>query len=796
MKTFTSFSIAVALFSLAQHALGGPPLIPFARIQPDPAGKRLGTSMIWNHSDTEQTTGATVAFRKSIRLAKPPGKAVLHLFADARYILWVNGQYVDRGPARFQPNGPEYDSVDLTRKLKAGENLIALLVTGNLSGGKVMRHAPGLTALLEIDGKEAARTDASWKWSTQTRYRKITASWADLRDAEIDARTEDGDWTLPAYADTAWQPAFSIRGDGWGPLTARRIPMLRETPVPCTFEGDVKLPVTLQAGQKLYFNAGRIVQAYPVMELTAEAGAELTLHPFRVKYVTKSGPQTHFTIDSCGVMNGTITVAKGSVTITGFRLIERLYPFERIGRFQSNDAMLNRLWEICARSCEVLSEDAYVDCADRERVEWMDCDPPAFDVTRTAMAGPSGANGKPVFGDPRLLGEMVRRTALTLQPDGWVKAHTCSDRYDIHAKMEDRTCAWVEGIRHYYGATGDVESVREIWPAVVAQMDFFLKRRGDRGLVSARDWVVWGNPVGYITGQTTTLNAFVCQALADSAFLAGVIGEKSDGARFSQATKELHQVINTVLWDEKTGGYYSGYFSETDLAATKADKRTLKLPLQNGLTPNTLHADVFALDRGIVPPSRRERVIANMLKQVPEPKDVRGANMIYYYLLKQLYALDRPVHDDYVLRLFRERWQSMLDSPMQCSWESFGSGSHAHIYGMYPGYFLSAYVLGVRRDHRVTDRKLLIEPHLGDLTQAEGVVVTEFGPVPVSWKRQNGRVIFAITIPPDLQTVLALPDSDDIQIDGASVKGTVSGTRRTFPLKAGVHRGSYRVVVN
>ena len=361
--------------------------------------------------------------------------------------------------------------------------------------------------------------------------------------------------------------------------------------------------------------------------------------------------------------------------------------------------------------------------------------------------------------------------------------------------MEDRTCAWVEGIRHYYEATGDAASVREIWPAVVAQMDFFLKRRSDRGLVSARDWVVWGNPLGYITGQTTTLNAFVCQALADSAFLAGVIGEKSDGVRFSQAAKELHRIINTVLWDEKSGGYYSGYFSEADLAATRADKRTLKLPLQSGLTPNNLHADVFALDRGIVPPSRRERVIANMLKQVPEPKDVRGANMIYYYLLKQLYALDRPVHDDYVLRLFRERWQSMLDSPMQCSWESFGSGSHAHIYGMYPGYFLSAYVLGVRRDQPVSERKLLIEPHLGDLTHAEGVVVTEFGPVPVSWKRENSRVNFAITIPPDLQTVLALPDSDDIQIDDASVKGTVSGTRRTFPLKAGVHRGSYPSVV-
>ena len=79
-------------------------------------------------------------------------------------------------------------------------------------------------------------------------------------------------------------------------------------------------------------------------------------------------------------------VKSGKATITGFRLIERLYPFDRVGSFSCNDAFLNKLWTMCARSCEVLSEDAYVDCADRERVEWMDNDPPGFDVTRIAMA--------------------------------------------------------------------------------------------------------------------------------------------------------------------------------------------------------------------------------------------------------------------------------------------------------------------------------------------------------------------------------------------------------------------------
>ena len=63
-----------------------------------------------------------------------------------------------------------------------------------------------------------------------------------------------------------------------------------------------------------------------------------------------------------------------------------------------NDETLNKLWALCARSCQVFSEDAYVDCADRERTEWMDDDPPAFDITRTAMAGPEPAASK-VYSD-------------------------------------------------------------------------------------------------------------------------------------------------------------------------------------------------------------------------------------------------------------------------------------------------------------------------------------------------------------------------------------------------------------
>jgi hypothetical protein len=480
-------------------------------------------------------------------------------------------------------------------------------------------------------------------------------------------------------------------------------------------------------------------------------------------------------------------VSKGQATITGFKLVERLYPFDCPAAFTSSDPFLDQLWAMCVRSCQVLSEDCYVDCADRERVEWMDDTPPGYDITRTAMAV-TGSDGHINYGDPRLLGELIRRTALTLQPGGWVKAHTCSDRYDIHAKMEDRACDWVEGVRLYEEATGDKDAVREIWPAMVAQMDYFLERRTERGLVRARDWVVWGNPVGYFTGEGTTLNVFVCRALEDAAKLGALIGGRADSRRFSKAATDLKQAINTVLWDEAAGTYYAGCFTDADLAESK---RKLSLSRENYLASPTLHASVFALDQGVVPLERRKRVLQAMLKQ-----EAAGSArvMTYYYLAKQLYGMDEPVYDQQVLELFRKKWAAMVASPWQCSWEDFEGGSKAHIYGMYPGYFLNAYVLGVRRDAPVAAKELRIEPHLADLARAKGTVITEYGPVPVAWTKAGVELNFTLKVPPGIKTTLALPyraGHESIRLDGRDVKGTCRGNRLEIPLRAGDHQGNY-----
>ncbi len=787
----------IAASSLVYCQGATPPLQAFPTIKADATGSKLQQSMIWMSGPAPGNT-YFVAFRKDFDLSGKPASALLNLFADARYLLWVNGNYVERGPARFQPNGPEYDAIDLSSELQSGRNSLVVLVMANASGGKMMRHAPGLTALLEIKsggGDLSIGTDETWKWSDKTRYRSASVSWPGVID-QIDARVEDGDWTQPGYDDGKWSPAAKVDGGAWGALTARRIPRLRETSIEVTYDRGVTFPLTMKAGEKVSFSCPHLVQGYTKIELEASDGAEIDLDHANVKYIARAGVQTYMTSDTTGFLKGSLTLKSGQATIRKIEVVERLYPFDLAGSFHCNDEFLNKLWTMCARSGQVLSEDSFVDCADRERVEWMDDDPPGFDIVRTELAGP-GPDGKPWYADPRIEHEIIRRTALTLQPEGWVKAHTCSDRYDIHAKMEDRSCGWVEGIRRYYEATHDTDAVREIWPAVVAQMNYFLERRTSRGLVLAREWVVWGNPMGYIMLEGAGINAFVYKALVDASYLAHEIGEQDDATKFDAASKDLAKAYNQVLWDEKDGSYYSGYFdqAESNAAAAKDAPGSVNKapgqPITDNLVAPTAYPAIFALDQGIVPAGRGDRVKQYLLAN----RHMNGRIMIYYYLDKLLYAADTPDLDKEVLDSFRKGWQGMAVAPYVCSWEEFGGGSHAHIYGMYPGYFLNAYVLGVRRDEPVWNKTLLIEPHLGDLTSAEGKVVTEYGLVSVSWKTSAEGLDFSLDVPAGATTTLALPDDGrhrHLTLNGAPVETATRGHRLTTTLQPGHNEGSLR----
>ena len=123
-------------------------------------------------------------------------------------------------------------------------------------------------------------------------------------------------------------------------------------------------------------------------------------------------------------------------------------------------------------------------------------------------------------------------------------------------------------------------------------------------------------------------------------------------------------------------------------------------------------------------------------------------------------------------------------------------GYLCHPFGLIPAYILPEYVLGVRKPEPVWKKTLLIEPRLGDLLFASGVGLTEFGPVPVEWKKDGENTLkFRFEIPVNIKAIIRLPkqgDQNQIILNGKSVHFKDDGRFLEFTVKSGVFEGEVK----
>ena len=73
--------------------------------------------------------------------------------------------------------------------------------------------------------------------------------------------------------------------------------------------------------------------------------------------------------------------------------------------------------------------------------------------------------------------------------------------------------------------------------------------------------------------------------------------------------------------------------------------------------------------------------------------------------------------------------------------------------------------------------------------------MTELGPVPVSWKRQDKELVFRFEVPKGIQATLRLPEGDPatLVLDGQKSRARIQGRYVMVALGAGVHEGKLAV---
>jgi hypothetical protein len=198
----------------------------------------LGGNWIWNGSGVGEKN-AYHYFSKRFLLSAVPQVATIRLSADSRYVLYVNGEEVGRGPARSDRRWQCVDAWDVSALCRKGENIIAVLVhhygewtfaymlgRGGLIAEMDMRFGDGTRLSFGTDGSWRTRSADAWS-------RDVPRMDLQLGFPEVyDARKEPPGWNIDPGDD--WEPATVLGPAGmepWPRLVPRDIPSMKEEEV-------------------------------------------------------------------------------------------------------------------------------------------------------------------------------------------------------------------------------------------------------------------------------------------------------------------------------------------------------------------------------------------------------------------------------------------------------------------------------------------------------------------------------------------------------------------------------------
>ncbi|KAK7202439.1 bacterial alpha-L-rhamnosidase-domain-containing protein [Myxozyma melibiosi] len=225
----------------------------------------LKAPWIWlpGYVDTaeQSSPGRFVLFRKTFTLPKnalSSTECLVHVSADSRYRLFVNGISVSFGPCKSYPERWYLETVDIAPYLVEGENCISARVLrySPLKYGTsciVRTNMPGLMVYGRVEDIDIS-TDPSWKCYEDRSVTILSADeWNYLLGPPFlsiyesaDASKAPGNWTDARFDDSQWAHAKNQSTNvkmlpavlPWK-LHRRTIPVLPE--IPRIFDGAVKV---------------------------------------------------------------------------------------------------------------------------------------------------------------------------------------------------------------------------------------------------------------------------------------------------------------------------------------------------------------------------------------------------------------------------------------------------------------------------------------------------------------------------------------------------------------------------
>ncbi len=629
-----------------------------------------------------------ILFRRSFSLEHLPQTAQLSLTADDYYKLYINGRFVTQGPAPGYDFNYYYNTVDVLPYLKNGENVIAVhtyyqgLINRVWVSGD-LQHM--FLCELDCDGEPLVVSDPSWKCAEHTGYTSTHTIGYETQFAEdYDSRApEDGFWRFD-YDDHAWgyaekralssytfvpQPTAQLEISLIAPRVIRRQVLDDGTSV---IFGDLGL----EAVGAVCLRAKGIPGSVVVIRCGEETQADGT-----VRYQTRCNCVYEETWTLSGRMDVLVpfdykgmryfslhvpvgcTIADEDIQ---FRL--RHYPYHAKLTCPTEDQSLRRIWTLCEDTIKYGVQEVYMDCPTREKGQYLG-DGTVSSAAHLLLTGDGAMMKKALYEYAR--STFISKGIMTVAPSSLMQ------------EIADYSMQYPSQLLYYYRHTGDMETLRELYPYAKEMCDYFAAfDRGDGLLEQVDTWnlVDWPEnlrdgydfplkkPVG--TGCHNVINAFWYGCLCDMDRMRRLLGMPADDAYASRVAasfvQEFYDVEQHLFTDSGT----------TKHTAAHANV----LPLYVGL-------DRYA------GPEARDSIVAFLQRK---GIGCMGVYMSYFLLT----GLQKAGADDVVYELLTspDGWMNMLHEGATTTFEAWGKDQKWNTSLFHPWAVAPILILGEHAD--------------------------------------------------------------------------------------------------
>lgn len=728
-----------------------------SQAQPVSTDPRTGT---WIAADGPAARDAGVFhFRRTFDLAERPDRFLVHVSADNRYRLFVNGVPVATGPARGDPMHWRYETVDIAPHLRSGRNVLAATVWnwGELRPLAQMTLRTGF--LLVAGDKAQALVDSGPGWKV---FHDPAYSFARVLPPDdggyyaaapgevVDASLYPWGWERPGYDDSAWPAAKALsrsqlRGTdphgvpaNWQ-LVPRNIPPMEERkqafarvrratgiePAAGFIAGGRPLAIPAHSKVSLLLDQDQLTMGYPVFVINGGAGASATITYSEALFDAKGRKGNRNDIEGRSIrgLRDRIRFDGGrnrrfqSLWLRTFRYVQldietaaepleivdahsifTAYPFENRAAFAGDQPWIAPIWDLNWRGFRVGAYETFWDTPYYEQLQYVG------DTRIESLLSVY------LTGDDRLMRNAIELFDASRSAEGITASRYPSDPAQY---IPPFSLWWVAMVHDYWMLRDDPAFVRRFLPGMRGVLDWYERHLDETGMLGPMPWwnfldwndaFVRGEAPGAANGHSVALTLHYAYALRQAAELEAAFDRPEAAARNRAQADRLVSTVRQRAWNGERG-----LFSDS-IERQSFSQQTNVLAVLAGAAEE--------------PRALTERVLS-------DPQLVQASYYFRFYVDEAM--RQSGLSDRYLQRL--DPWREMIRNGLTTTPETPDpSRSDSHAWSAHPNYHLLATVLGIR-PASAGFRTVSVAPALGAMKRVEGRMPHPQGEIAVRLRR-------------------------------------------------------------